>query len=273
MNIHIHNYTAEKLLFFFCFCFLAIAAVCQVSANETVPETYVIDEADLLTDTEETSLNKTCKEVSMDHHTSICIVTTDDFGSGDIKGWQRSYFEEQDLGIGENNNGLMLAISMEQRDWGIVAFGDAKDTFSSSIREDIGNRILDDLSNDCYYEAFSSYITLSDQYLTNAEDPSYSKSQENEMVKNEDGINPVFIVLVAFLLSFIGSLLIVLSWKAGMNTKVLQDKASDYLEKDSFTLSNRSDTYLYHTVSRTRRQKQKKEFSIDSDHSGSSGKF
>ncbi|MDD5968968.1 hypothetical protein BHF69_00955 [Anaerostipes sp. 992a] len=230
-------------------------------------QAFVTDNANLLDVEEENTLNKTCKELSQKHNVAICIITTSDYGSGDIKDWQRQYYQSHHLGMGEENSGIMLAISMAGRDWGIVGFGNAQKAFTTYGRERIGELIVEHLSDGDYYEAFSQYASLADEFLVAAEEGEPYTSDH----KYQESVPIPFIVLGSFLLSLIISLIIVLSWKKSMNTRIMQDSASEYLKKDSFSLSNRSDIYLYHTVNRTRRVK--RESSTHSDSSGSSGKF
>ena len=81
---------------------------------------------------------------------------------------------------------------------------------------------------------------------------------------------------VSFLLSLGISAAVVIAWRKGMNTRVRQNGAMEYLKAGSFHLSNRSDLFLYHTVSRTKKPEQHSSSgsgSMRSDSSGTSGKF
>ena len=70
--------------------FGAIGAA-EVSAAGTAPEFtgWVQDDASLLSSEEEDALEKECARVSEVHGMGVYIVTTQDFGGGDIKNWQR----------------------------------------------------------------------------------------------------------------------------------------------------------------------------------------
>lgn len=251
---------------------------CVVLFSSAVPSgvveaeggTWVMDGAGLLTDEEEETLNAVCEQICEEHGISAPIITTGNFGGGDIKDWQRKIFREYDLGVGEDGSGILLAVSMAERDWGIVTFGSAQEAFTTYGREKIGAQVVDYLSDGEYYEAFSTYLRLVDEFLTEAENGEpYSESH-----RYQEGWRIPLIVAVSFVISLIISLIVVMSWKKSMNTRVRQNSAGAYLTPGSFALSESSDRFLYHTVSRTKRQKESSgSGGMHSDSSGTSGKF
>lgn len=235
-------------------------------------EGWVQDEAFLLTDDEEQKLETECERIFREHGTGAYVVTTGDFGGGDIKNWQRQIFEAYELDTACGGDGVMLAVSMAERDWGLVAFGTAQEAFSTYGRERIGELILDDLSDGEFYDAFSRYLSLADDYLTAAEEG----EPYTEEHRYGEGWKIPAIIAAAFILSLAVSLAVVLSWKKSMNTRVRQSGAMAYLKEGSFHLYQQTDQFLYHHVSRTKRQKQSSSGSsggMHSDHSGTSGKF
>ena len=247
----------------------------EVSAAGTAPKFtgWVQDDASLLSSEEEDALEKECARVSEVHGMGVYIVTTQDFGGGDIKNWQRQIFTEYGLGADCADSGVMLAISMAARDWGLVGFGEDQGAFTTYGRERMGELSLDDLSDGEFYDAFARYVFMADDYLTAYEE---GKPYTEDHHYGEGWRIPL-IIGVSFLLSLAVSLVIVLTWKKSMNTRVRRDGALEYMREGSFQLSNRTDRFLYHTVSRTRRQKESSSGSgsggMHSDHSGTSGKF
>lgn len=245
----------------------------NVTGLEYGVEGWVQDDAGLLDAQEEDALESQCMQVFQEYGTGIYIVTTPDFGGGDIKDWQRDVFLEYDLGADSDGSGVMLAVSMAERDWGLVGFGAAQEAFSTYGRERLGELILDDLSDGDFYGAFSRYISITDDYLLAAKEG----SPYTEKHRYGEGFRIPLIIGVSFLLSLGVSVGVVMSWKRGMNTRVRQNGAMDYLKQRSFHLSDRSDLFLYHTVSRTRKPQETSSGSsgggMHSDSSGTSGKF
>lgn len=265
----------SALLFIVCMLFGSTGSFGTLQASAADPasafEGWVWEDAGLLTEDEEEMLEQKCKEISGRHHTGVYIITTEDFGGVDIKDWQRQVFEEYGLGADYSGSGVMLAVSMAERDWGLVSFGTAQEAFSTYGRERIGELILEDLSDGEYYDAFAGYLSLADEYLTAAEEG----KPYTENHRYGEGWRIPVIIAAAFILSLAGSLVVVLSWKKSMNTRVRQSGAMAYLKEDSFRLYNQTDQFLYHRVSRTMRPKESSSGSsgMHSDHSGTSGKF
>lgn len=251
-------------------CGILFSTVMPGEAVEASEGKWVMDGAGLLTEEEVEALDAVCEQICEKHSVSAPIITTKDFGGGDIKEWQRKVFREYDLGVGADDSGILLAVSMAERDWGIVAFGSAQEAFTTYGREKIGGQVVDYLSDGEYYEAFSAYLKLADEFLTEAEkgEP-YSESH-----RFQEGWRIPLIIGVSFVISLIVSLIVVMSWKKSMNTRVRQETAGAYLTPGSFSLSESSDRFLYHTVSRTKRQKENSgSGGMHSDSSGTSGKF
>ncbi len=230
---------------------------------------WVQDGAGLLTSDEAKELDDACAAVSGKYDVGVSVVTTWDFGGGDIKGWQQGIFDEYGLGLGTDDSGIMLAVSMAGRDWGIEGFGDARAAFNEYGRNRIGELIVEDLSDGNYYAAFSSYVSMADEFLeANAQGAPYSEDN-----RYQESVSIALIILVSLALSFVVSLVIVLIWKKGMNTRVLKEGADEYIKADSFKLSRSSDVFLYHTVSRTEKREDKGRGRTSSNSSGTSGKF
>lgn len=255
------------LLFFMCG--IGTRAADEEESKERV---WVWDQAGLLTEEEADSLNENCQQIAENHEVGVSIVTVDDFGGGDIKEWQNRFYAEYDLGVGDSDSGVMLAISMAERDWGIVAFGDARNVFTTYCRERIAGEFLDDLSAGNYFDSFSTYLQLCDKFLTAAEEGEPYSEEE----PYEEEISIWAIVGVAFLISLIVSLLIVMSWKKSMRTRVQQNEAAMYLKKESFALTKNTDMFLYHTINRSAKPKNQESGNsggMSSNSSGTSGKF
>lgn len=233
-------------------------------------EGWVQDDASLLTDEEEQKLAQECERIFEKHRIGIFVVTTEDFGSGDIKTWQRKIFNAYEFDAACKGNGVMLAVSMAGRDWGLTAFGTAQDAFSAYGRERIGERILDKLSEEEFYDAFSEFLSLAEDFLEEAE----AGRPYTEQHKYGEGWRIPVIIAGAFVLSLVLSLTLVLSWRKSMNTRVRQNGAMAYFKEESFHLHSQEDQFLYHSVSRTKRQKQSSiGVEMHSDRSGTSGKF
>lgn len=274
------RYEVRKGAGAFLLIFILCMAVCRipvnrayasdVTADKESSEGWIWDEAGLLTEEEERTLEEKSEQILREYGISTVVVTTNQYEGSDILDWERSIFSEQNLGAGENQSCLMLGVSMAERDWGITAYGDAEAVFGSYTRERIGGKILDYLSEGEYYGAFDTYLDLAERFMKDAEDGRvYSASNPYK-----ERINVGYIIIGAFVLSFVTALIVVNTWKRKMNTKILQNGAGNYLKNGSAEVTARSDIFLYHTVRRTRRQKENHNSgSMHSSGNGTRGKF
>lgn len=238
-----------------------------VYATEAAP-IWVVDDADLLTDDEEQEISGLCQETYDTYSVSPIIVFVDDFGSGDIKDWQEEIFAQYSLGEGED--ALMLAVSMAERDWGIVSFGKGQDIFYQDARETIGSQVKLNLKDGEYKEACETFLSVSEECII--------KYENGEQIVYEEPKEPLdwYWFLAPPILGILIARRILKSWEAAMNTRIKKDSAADYLVKDSFQLQSRADLFLYKTVTKTKREKKSNDGSggsMSSSSSGTSGKF
>ena len=113
------------LLFFLCLqCFSM-----KVSAEEqpTLPY-YVSDVAGLLTEEQRTFLEETATRVSEKYACGVYLVTLPDYREYDSSArnywdFSQSFYKRYNLGIGEEKNGILLIMSLEERDYSILAYG------------------------------------------------------------------------------------------------------------------------------------------------------
>ena len=79
------------------------------------------------------------------------------------------YYDYNGYGAGADNDGILLLLSMEDRDWWISTTGYGIDAFTDYGIDVIGDEIVPDLSNGDYYSAFTEFIDLTDDFLAEAE--------------------------------------------------------------------------------------------------------
>lgn len=247
--------------------------VCASEASEgseAAEPGWVTDGAGLLSESEETDLEEKSEQIYEKYGVSVVIITTEQYEGEDILDWERTLYASQSAEKGEDGDCLMLGVSMAERDWGMTAYGDAERIFGAYSRETIGEAVVEKLSEGDYAEAFDTYLDMAEQFLEDASESVIYSSSHPYREKWNIGL----IIIGSFVVSLAISALIVVSWKRKMNTKMLQNSAGAYLKEGRAELTGRSDVFLYHTVSRTRRQKNNNSGgSMHSSGNGTSGKF
>ncbi len=112
----------------------------------TVPkptgDIYVQDFAGLLSSDQKAELNRIASQLEDGTGAQIAVLTIDSLEGEDIEGFSNRAFREYELGSAEENNGVMLIISMEERElWVEVGYG-----LEGALPDGKVGRILDEFT-------------------------------------------------------------------------------------------------------------------------------
>lgn len=98
----------------------------SVSASAAV-YVNVIDTAELLSESEAEALDARCSELEQTYGCGVYLVTVDDYtayySADSIESFAESVFLDLGLGAGEEQDGVLLVLSMAERDYDICAHG------------------------------------------------------------------------------------------------------------------------------------------------------
>ena len=260
-----------SVLFAVVICFSAAIPVC---AEESLSR--LMDNADLLTDSEETSLLSQLDNISEKQEMDIVVVTTDSLEGYTPQEYADNVFDYCGYGIGENRDGLLLLVSIEDNDWHISTSGYAITAFTDAGREYMSEQFLPYLSDGEYYKAFSTYADLCDQFITQA------KTDEPYDVGNlpKEPFKIWFNVLIALGIGFVFAIIVVLYMKSKLKSVRFQPAASSYVRNGSMNVTQSGDFFLYSHLDRRARPKDNDSggssthtSSSGSTHGGGGGKF
>ena len=263
----------KYITFILVFMMIAVASVSCFAAST---QSLVVDNAGLLSETERQSLEARLSEISDKYSADIVVVTENYIGNATHTEYADDFFDYNGYGRGENRDGALLLISMEDRDWYVSTSGSCIDSISYSI---VGRRILSDLSDGDYYDAFMSYADICEKMLdkSSSGDGNYSDSDySREYLKYQ----LPKLILISLVIGMIISFLIMTKYTKQLKTVRAQNKADSYVVKDSLDVKVAKDIFLYRTVSRVRRQTESNSggggthtSSSGSSHGGGGGKF
>lgn len=134
---------------------------------------YVFDVSGLLTHQQWQELESRAKTLSQSHHCGIYFALVDDFteyGNGRVYEVTYQIYHDMQLGMGEGRDGLIVLLSMADRDYAMFVYGDyAEYAFNAFGQEQLEGRFLGDFGNDDWYGGISNYLDACDEYLTKAE--------------------------------------------------------------------------------------------------------
>ena len=256
-----------------------MALLCPAAlAAETQIFPHVLDEAGLLSDAQRETLEQKAVALSEQHQCSLYVVTVPDHRSYnyDVYEAAKGIFDYYNLGWGEGREGVLLLMSMSDRDYAFVGHGSRGETIcgveSSWIIEDT---FLDNFKKNDWYGGFSDFLDACDAQLTklaNGEDI----SQGADIITGPDGLDyhsynypsgsrglstPAklgIVVLVPLLIA----LIVCSVFKSQMKTARLATRADEYLVPHSMDLRVKEDRFTHRTQTRTK---------IESNSGGSRG--
>lgn len=210
-------------------------AALQVKASESHP-LRVVDEADLLTDAEENELLAQVDEISSRQQVDVAVVTVNSLDGEDIQDYTADYYDYNGYGIGEDHDGIMLLISMEEREWFILTTGFGIDILNDSDLEILEGEIVPYLSEGDYAQAFHVFAENCDGEVT------YAYEEEAQEAKPN--------VLISIVIGLILGLIPAFVMRGKLKTVHMQNNAGRYIDRESRKLTTKQDIFLYHTVNR-----------------------
>lgn len=137
-------------------------------------ESRVFDDADLLTAEEEANLQTMCQEVQQDWGLDLAYLTTYDTKGMSVREYGADVYVEKNLGVGEEDSGIIFVMDMGTREAQIVTCGKAIDIFTDYYIEVIWKEIQGYLSDGDFYGGMVALRDNIDNYCGE-----YEAYQEN----------------------------------------------------------------------------------------------
>jgi len=230
------------------------------------PLSRLIDEADLLSDSEEAQLSALLDEVRARTELDVVVVTVNSTGMYSPMEYADDFFDYNGYGYGDGRDGVLLLIAMESRDWWISTSGYGIRAFTDAGIEYIGEQILPDLSGGWYADAFTTFARLCEEFVVQA------RAGDPYDVHNlpKEPLDPGMIAVVSLAVGLICALIYTGKLKGDLKSVRRQVAARDYVRKGSLQMSRTQDLYLYRNVRRVARQTSSSGGS--STHTSSSGR-
>ena len=133
-----------------------------LSARAEARLDYVNDYAGILADGTRQSLNDRAAQISRAYDCGVYIVVVDDYRdyvNGGIEDFSEAIYKEYELGEGEAKDGILLAMSMDDRDYDITAYGDfANYAFTDYGKDQLASTMLDNFRADDWAGGFADFI-------------------------------------------------------------------------------------------------------------------
>lgn len=255
---------------FLCVLLLCTALVLPAAAQPA----RLVDDADLLSSSEESQLLQQLDEISQRQQLDIVVVTTDTLDGQSPRDYADDFFDYNGYGYGANRDGILLLISMEDRDWWISTSGYGITAFTDAGIAYIGEELLFDLGEGYYADAFTLFAQLCDDFITQA------RTGAPYDVGNMPAVPfpAVFMLVISLVVGLIVALIATAVMKGQLKSVRRQDNAGSYLKQGSLKLTQSDELYLYRNVSMVKRETNSGGSSTHTSssgrtHGGGGGKF
>ena len=240
---------------------LLIAAALGVTALASEPQLdCVTDAAGLLTDDEIVKLENKAQAIADEYHVGVYIVTIDDYRDVTTEGvYEATYtiYHQYTMGVGADRNGIMLLLSMDDRDYGMFVYGDAAeyafDEYGQSMLEDV---FLDNFDDDDWYGGFRDYLDECGSYLQQAADGSPVRA------------SPALFIVIAIAIAVVIAFAVCAAMTGKMKSAKKQKTANAYIA-GGLKLTQSTDFFTHRT--QTRRKIERNDSSSSGSHSESGG--
>ena len=257
--------------------FLAVLLCVMAVSPAFAGAPRVVDDADLLTVSEEAELTAKLNEISERQQMDVVVVTVNSLEGKTPQAFADDYYEYHDYGFGAEKDGILLLISMEANDWYITTDGSGIAAFTDAGIAYISEQFLFWLSDGFYVEAFQEYADQCDDFITQAKTgaPYDVDNLPHEPLS-------FFAVIVSLVIGLIIALISVAVMKGQLKTVYSEPAADSYVAEGSMNVTGSREFFLYRNV--TRREKPKDEnkkaggstthrSSSGRTHGGGGGKF
>ena len=150
---------------------LALMLLCLPVSAAEAPEVCIYDTAGILEDWQAEKLEDYARDISRKQDCAVYFVTVEDFTDyGTGSGFQVStqIFEAMDFGPGSDNSGVMLLLSMADRDYSLIAHGFGDTALTDDGKDYISEKFLDDFRDNQWYGGAMDYLCATEELLTQA---------------------------------------------------------------------------------------------------------
>ncbi len=219
----------------------------------------LVDNADILSSYEESEILPALEEISAEYDMDIVIVTSNDVDGKASVEYADDFYDNN----GYKEDGLILLINLEDREWHISSSG-------------YGQEVLTDDALDIFYGDFN-YLLGGGEYSDAC--ILYTKICEEIIIEANEGqsFNFVFSIIISLAVGFVAAFIVTGVMKSQLKSVNKEYSANQYVKEGSLSITSARDFYLYRTVSRIAKPKNTGSgthvSSSGRSHGGGGGKF
>lgn len=218
----------------------------------------VKDDCGLLSNTELSELQVSASQISSDYNCGVYIyvvknmddfaydyeVYSDAFG---IEAFAQYLFFNELKGVGSSGDGILLVMSMKERDYDIMAHGSFGNyAFTDYGKSKLADSFLDYFADGEWYSGFSAYLNRVDRFLQAAAEGKPVDIGSGRIKEH----NLPLSIAAGLIFGFIVALISCLTMKSGMKSVHIARIASNFIAENGIKISIQKDFFTHNTVVR-----------------------
>ncbi len=230
--------------------FLLVLTFVLMGATVSYAENFprLVDGAELLSNYEERQIEQLLNEISERQKLDIVIVTADGLLGKSPRDFADDYFDSG-YGFGNNKDGVLLLLNMEERDWYLSTSGFGETAFTDAGIDYMAEEFVPYMSDGDFYGGFEVFARLCDEFITQAKN-----GEPYDRGNLPKGALGFIWIIIAIAVGLVVALIVTASLKSQLKNVRYKTEASDYIRKGSLNITNSRDLFLYRNVSRVKIQ-------------------
>jgi len=205
----------------------------------------VVDNAGILSAGEKQVLVNKIAELSSKYKFDLVIVTEKSINKG-YEAYADDFFDDNGYGFGQERDGCLILQIINDRYVQLSTSGRGIGILNSYAEDKLLTDVTKYLKANSYYGAYYSYLRNWETFL---------------MLEEQGGRSYNFfyrwnflLVAISWAVAFLIGLTVISVWKGKMNTAIKQTQANAYIIPGSLMFDQKTDRFLYSTVSKTSRE-------------------
>jgi uncharacterized protein len=226
----------------------------------------IVDNAGLLSDSQKSDLTSLIASVAEKYNFDLVIVTETSIlvRSKSPKEFADDFFDHNGYGLGEDRDGCIFLRVVNSRDYWFSTSGRGIKILNPTALGKLESETGKYLTRNNFHAASRAFIQTWDKFLDLE-----SKGRRFNFFYRWN----IVLVLISCLAAFVIGLIVISSWKQGMNTARLKTQAAAYIIPKSLNFTAQKDSFLFSKVEKTKNESLKNSISaVKSVHTSSSGR-
>lgn len=214
------------------------------STDDASTMNHVFDMADMLSYEQWEDLEARAAAISKAHNCGVYFAFVEDWtqsGCDDVYEATYQAYHDNQLGMGEGRDGIIVMLSMEGRDYAMFVYGSyAEYAVNGFGCEQLEGEFLSSFSDNDWYGGVSRYLDACDEYLTLADEGTPVRA------------NPWWGIVLAVVGSCVIAFAICMKLRKRMVNVAEKGEANAYVTADGLRLTEQNDNFTHTTETRTK---------------------